>query len=210
MVRISTALIIIFLICTSVFVVLWIISPEKNWEPYATFVSAILIPLVFLFQKQFDSINNDQGNDEWINHDREVFNSLNELLDEDFVVRFVNVTGGSARCEFEDQGKLEYFLEEIGKSKYTFLNKKIEEKKSELIGWSTEVREFLRYNFDSLANPNLTYSKMCKPEDNPYGHQERYDHLNFDELYSMRNDLLWKMRDSYTEFRSEVKNNIYV
>src|SRR5690606_41597410 len=97
MVRISTALNFLFLLCTSVFIALWIESPDKNWEPYATAVSAILIPLVFIFQKRLDSINNDQGKAERINHDKGVFNSLNDLFDEDFVTRFVEETRSEER-----------------------------------------------------------------------------------------------------------------
>lgn len=210
MVKISTALIVFFLLCTTVFVVLWIVSPETDWEPYATFLSAVLIPLVFLFQKHIDSINNDQHKEERINHDRDVFRSMNELFDEDFVIRFVNETGGSVRCEDQDKIKLEHFVEEIEKSKYSFLTHGVEDKKAYLIESTVKVRDFLRYNFDSLDNPNLTYSKMCKPEDNPYGRREQYEHLNYDELYNMLNDLLWKMKDSYTDFRSEVKKSLYI
>lgn len=210
MVKISTALIVFFLLCTTVFVVLWIVSPETDWEPYATFLSAVLIPLVFLFQKHIDSINNDQSKEERMHHDRDVFNTLNELLDEDFVVRFVKETGGSERCKINDKGKLEHFVEEMEKSKYSLLTRDVEDKRAGLIECTTKVRDFLRYNFDSMDNPNLPYSKMCKPEDNPYSNREQYKHMNYGELSTTFIDLLWKLQDSYTEFRAEIKKNLYI
>gem|GEM_PF-4821837 len=192
-----------------ILLVLWVVLPKINWEPYATGVSALLIPLVLYYRVKIDSLI-DPNKVERIGRDKQVFVLIDKLLDEDFIVRVTNEVGGSARCTFGDQNLIELFVDEIEKSKYVFLIKGIEAKKLALIDRIVKVRDFMRYNFDCLDNPNLKYSKLCYPDENPFGIREEYKDHSYHQLYDILRELLCEMKDAYTDFRFEIKISLHL
>ncbi len=164
-----------------------------------------------IFRQELSPTNARPNTDQKIlDHDILVFQEFDKLLDEDFVTSFFIKTGGSATCQFDDQARLEDFIGEMAKTKYAFLTEVIENRRSTLVECTQDLARFLMYNFDSLDNSILTYSKMCRPEDNPYANREEYQDLDYNELYRMLQQQLLKMKKAYTDFRFEIKNSLYV
>ncbi|WP_339697600.1 hypothetical protein [uncultured Roseivirga sp.] len=52
----SNIIILILTSTTAAFIFLWLKSPEQNWEPWATLLNAVAVPLVYMFKGSLDGI----------------------------------------------------------------------------------------------------------------------------------------------------------